>query len=233
MRERSRKFGRALLVCAAALGSVHPSAPAPAQVSLGDPKIGLTPLALNSLLGRYRWPVVCAQPGGDSRLVEEGIAFRSAKQLYKGQMAVKVTFFGIDASGASVCFNRSDPSIPNRRGVLYLTFPSHGRRDLGVSEFRRLMERGEARYPIVGGRLVLREIGKPDDAPREISFNEEAGTLVVRNVDRGTPGEKLIARYLTAHGRERRIPRALSFEWIMPQGESFRTVMAEDPSRWR
>lgn len=228
-----QRFGRLLLLCGGLVGSGLLTDPAAAQLSAGDPKIGLTPLALKALVGRFRWPVLCARPGGDSRLVEEGIVFQTAKALYEGQMAAKATFFGIEAPEASVCFNRLEPRLSDRRGVLYLSYPSHGRRDLGMSEFRRLMERGQTRYPIIGGRLVVREIGKPEAKPRELSFDEKGGAVVVRTVRAGSAGAKLIGGYITPHGPQERVPRALSFEWTTPDGESFTTVMAEDPSRWR
>ncbi|MEE2703405.1 MAG: hypothetical protein VX614_05225 [Myxococcota bacterium] len=229
-----QRFGRVLLVCAGLAAAGLPSVPATAQISAGDAKIGLTPLALNALVGRFRWPALCARQGGESALVEEGIVFRSAPGRYEGQEAVKATFFGIEAPpGASVCFNRLEPRLSDRRGMIYLTYPSHGRRDLGVSEFRRLMERGNTRYKIIGGRLLVREIGKPEMKPREISFDEKGGTLIVRPVRTGTAGAQLIGGYITPTGRQGRLPRALTFKWVAPDGETFTTVMAEDPSRWK
>ena len=107
MRRHSSQFPGALLICAALASSGLLPSPASAQISAGDAKIGLTPLALDALVGRFRWPIVCAQTGGDSKGVEESIVFRKMEALYEGQMAVKATFFGIEAPEASVCFNRS------------------------------------------------------------------------------------------------------------------------------
>ena len=127
MQLRSRRLFAGFLVSTTLTGALCP--PVGAQVAVrpgGAAKIGLTELALNRLVGRFRWPITCVQPGGESRQLEEAIVFRLSRALYKGSPAVRATLFGIEAPGASVCLNRVTPRLSDVRGVLYLTFYSHG-----------------------------------------------------------------------------------------------------------
>ncbi len=200
-----------------------PSGPSPGQQ---DPKIDETTLAFRFVSGRYRTPVTCRMPDGSLIQREEAIVVRADPRRHH-RATLRATFFGIDAPGAEHCFNLIEPRLPDRRGVLHLTYKSLRRRDFGVADFRRELARGPLEYQIIGGRLQLREIGNREAEPTILVFEGER-PFMVGPVPLGSDGEKLLR---SAYPRADQ--RRFHFEFSGPDDFRFSGYYLEDPNARR
>jgi hypothetical protein len=194
-------------------------------------KTDATTLALNWVIGRFRMPVTCTRTDGSQLQLEEAVVIRPAPE-HSGKLALKATFFGIDAADVSHCFNLVFPRLPDRRGILYLTFRSHERTDLGMADFRRRMRDGELRYPIQDGQLREREFGETKAKPRVVKFDRRGVEFLVRDIRAGSDADKLLARYTEAASPRAYRPRRLEFEITGPDDYVYRGYFIEDPA-WR
>jgi len=190
-----------------------------------------TTLALEWVTGRYRMPVTCLRSDGSRIELEEAIVIRRAPE-HGNIRTLKLTFFGIDASDISRCYNLLIPDIPDRRGTLYATFRSAARGDLGPKDFRRRLESGELRYPIQGGQLRQREFGDEPSQARTVKFSRRGIDLVVRTIHGGSDADKLLAPYAKRGTSTRRRIRRFEFEIQGPDEFAFHGYFIEDP-KWK
>ncbi|MFQ5513476.1 MAG: hypothetical protein ACE5FG_03490 [Myxococcota bacterium] len=196
------------------------------------PRVDEATLALNYIQGRFTMPVTCVRRDGSTIEVAEAIVIRPAPQQ-GGEARLRATFFGIDVSDVERCYNLVHSRIPDRRGILYLSYRhrAHHRPDLGMSDFRHELATGELRYRIEHGTLRERPPGTPENAWHELAFDGGGYELVVSEVKHGSDGEKLLGSPPAAiRGR---VPRHLVFELQGPKGFAFTGYYVEDARRWR
>jgi hypothetical protein len=144
---------------------------------------------------------------------------------------LRLTFFGIDVPDAVKCFNVVEARVPDRRGVLYVTYRSYSRTDMGLTDFKRTLRKGELLYHIVGGGLRVREVGTGSE-PREIRFEDRDYPLRVKPVLPGSDGDKLLAPYREGSPPGEDARRRLVFEIEGPEEFKFSGAFIED-DRWR
>jgi hypothetical protein len=186
--------------------------------------------ALNWLQGRFRAPVRCARADGSRLDLEEAISIRPGPDR-SGMPTLRLTFFGIDVPDATKCFNVVESRVPDRRGLLYVTYRSHSRTDMGLTDFRRTLKKGEVVYYIVGGGLRIREVGTGAE-PRKIRFEDRDYPLRVKPVQAHSDGDKLLAPYREEHAGEEDRRRRLRFEIEGPEEFTFSGAFIED-DHWR
>jgi hypothetical protein len=185
-------------------------------------------IATKFLEGRFQMPVTCNQTDGTQIEVHEGVVFRPAKNRDGTQM-LKMTFFGIAGSDLARCYNLVHSSIPDRRGVLYLSYSSFDKRaDTGIKNFVRSLERGPLEYVITGGRLQIQSVGDPEAETQVIRFDGKSTPLYVSAVAYGSDADKLLGRPPLVNGRR---PRRLNFRIEGPGDFRFETAYLEDSSR--
>jgi hypothetical protein len=163
----------------------------PLQANAQQPKINETHATLNWILGRWRMPATCELADGSHVDVEEAVVFRAAPEDSAGR-TIRATFFGIDVADAVRCYNLMEKNIPDRRGVLVLTFPSSGRSDIGLRNLMKHLrdDRGLS-YVIRRGTLHVRQLGA-DEAER-VDFNGAGADLIARLLPYGSDGDRLLA----------------------------------------
>ncbi|MEE8558224.1 MAG: hypothetical protein V3T14_10105 [Myxococcota bacterium] len=183
--------------------------------------------ALGWLRGRFRTPVTCMREDGTRVELEEAVVIRDGPRK-SGRKILKVTFFGIDVPDATKCFNLMERRLPDRRGVLYVTYRSHRRPDMGINDFRRALRSGDLRYPVVSGQLGIRPIGSED---RKVIHFDEEYTLHVRPVGRHSDGEKLLALFMNERLGSKDPRRRLWFELEGPEGVAFAGAFIEAEGR--
>jgi hypothetical protein len=159
--------------------------------SQGPARIDATTLALHWLAGRFAMPITCERADGTRVDVEESVTIKPAPE--QGSSTFKATFFGIDVADARRCYTLVDPELPDRRGVLYFTFRSLGRPDLGTRDFRLQLETGALDYPVQSGSLRIRPLGAPAEAARVVDFAGAAGALEVRMLQPGSDGWRVLS----------------------------------------
>lgn len=221
-------------VCAALLATALPAGAA--RADQGDyttpPRMSATQATLQWIVGRFRRPLTCERADGSTVDVEESVAFRPAREDRRGE-TVRATFFGVDVSDAVRCYSTLEPSVPDRRGVLFITFLAPDRPDVGLSQLRRELEDGELTYQVRRGRLRVRALGDDADEPREVDLAGGRTELVVRLVPPTSDAGKLLARYAAGEGPEGAALRRLEIE-LRKEGVSLlRVPYLEDGSRWR
>ncbi len=214
------------LLCAGLLllaGGVSAQAP---------PHIDATTLALRWILGRFQMPLTCLREDGSRIQVEEAVVIRTTQD----PRLAKATFFGVDVADATRCYNVVERNLPDRRGVLYLTYRWHVRPDLGTSDFRRALASGPLRYTIERGTLRQRPIGTAEGPVSVVEFEGAGAELVVSDVARGSDGDKLLGTPRTSaagKGRRSRVPRRFVIEIQGHKDFSFRGYFLEDERRWK
>lgn len=208
--------------------AIQPS-PAAAQQQRG-PELPASYLALEFLKGRFRMPVTCTREDGSRVELEESVVFRPAKNR-DGTQTLRMTFFGLDSPGLARCYNLTSPSVPDRRGTLYLSYASLNRRpDIGLKDFRHALRSGPLEYVIVGGHLRVREVGSAPDAARVFDFGGSEVPFWVSLVRRDSDPDKLLGDPEPVEGR---LPRKLTFRFEAPDGLRFEESYLEDGSRWK
>jgi hypothetical protein len=213
-------------------GWLIPAAPLGAQELQSDtPQIDETTVALSWLRGRFLRPVTCVREDGTRVELEEAMVIRPGTAR-SGMPVLRVTFFGIDLADAEKCFNIVEPQIPDRRGVLYLTYRSRKRTDTGMADFKRTIKHGRLRYYVVDGEFRVRPVGQRDLEPEVIRFGKGDYPLLVRPVLRHSDGDKLLEQYRDeANGPDSR--RRLHFEIEGPDEFRFGAAFIEDGRRWK
>ena len=182
---------------------------------------------MNWLIGRWRMPVTCELEDGSRVDVEEAIVVRPASEDANGR-TVRATFFGIDVRDAHHCFNLTRSEIPDRRGVLYLTFVSQGRSDVGLTRLRQNLESGELAYEITRGRLQIRPFGTPGEAVIPLDFAGEDAKLRVRVLRSSSDGFRMLKSLAGDDPAARRLRRvSFTIEGVEPspfQGDYLEAV---------
>jgi hypothetical protein len=221
--------GAAAIVLA---GSLLAAAPLGAQEMQSDtPQIDETTVALSWLRGRFLRPVTCMREDGTRVDLEEAMVIRPSTAR-SGMPVLRVTFFGIDLASAEKCFNLVEREIPDRRGVLYLTYRSRRRTDTGMADFKRTIKGRELRYHVVDEEFRIRPVGQPDIEPRVIRFGKGDYPLLVRPILPHSDGAKLLEQYRDDdNGPDPR--RRLRFELEGPDEFRFGAAFIEDDSRWK
>ncbi len=156
-------------------------------------KVDATTLALHWIAGRFAMPVTCRRADGSTVEVEESVTIRPAPE--QGSSIFKATFFGIEVADAQRCYNLVLPELADRRGTLYITFRSMQRSDLGVRDFRLMLEDGALDYHVRDGTLRIRPVGAADEEARVVSFAGGRGELAVRVLAPTSDGWKLLSRF--------------------------------------
>ena len=121
--------------------------------------------------------------------------------------------------------------MPDRRGVIDLTFVSHVRPDLGLRRLRRTLETGEIRYEILRGRVEVREIGASGGEAERIEFQGKGARLEVRLLERGSDGFKLLAPLARGEPADGIPLRRLELRIRAAEIPAFGGFYAEDGSR--
>ncbi len=225
MRNPTPHFGRAALVGLLLL------LPGSATGQRGSANTDATTIALQWISGRFRMPVSCIRKDGSRIELEEALVIRPAPE-HGNVNTLKATFFGIDVADISRCFNLLIPHIPDRRGILYFTFRSHERPDLGANEFRRRLRDGELRYPIQDGQLREHRFGEEKSEARVVKFSRRGMELVVRPVHAGSDADKLLAPYAEREPETKGRERRFEIEIEGPDDFVFRGYFIADP-KWR
>lgn len=196
------------------------------------PQVDATTLALNWILGRYRMPMTCTR-SDDSRVhLEESVVVRPAPQ--HGPTTLKATFFGIDVGNATHCYNIVKADRPDARGVLYFTYRSSGRKDLGGSDFRHSLRDGELTYQITGGVLRIGAVDAAPEKKKAVAFGGTGSTLTVRLLIPAEDGFKLLEGFArNASAKARPLLRRLEFRIDGPESFSFGGYYLEDAARWK
>jgi hypothetical protein len=167
-----------------------------------------------------------------SRLeLEQAIGVRAAPKR-SGMPVLRVTFFGIDVPDAEKCFNVVEPRVPDRRGVLYVTYRSNRRADMGLTDFRRTIRKGALVYHIVSGQLRIRDVDEHGE-PRVVRFEDRDYPLRIRPVLPQSDGDKLLAPYRGDHPPEADPRRRLRFEIEGPEQFTFVGAFIEEEPRRR
>jgi len=195
-----------------------------------QPGSDATTIALQWVTGRFRMPVTCIRKDGSRIELEEALVIRPAPE-HGGNTTLKATFFGIDAANVSRCYNLVTPRIPDRRGILYLTFRSHERPDLGIKDFQRRLREGALHYPIRAGQLRERGFGEEKQQSRTIKFSRRGINLIIRPIHHGSDADKLLSRYTEGKPALRQA-RRFELEIQGPDEFGYRGYFIEDPE-WR
>lgn len=196
-------MSRAVPIVLLVLLSAHAS-PVLGQRARGEgqtPQISTRELAVLYATGRYIAPVRCTREDGSLVELQEAITVRedpSSLGTSTGDFRMRATFFGIEVSGVKHCHNLMTPRLPDRRGVLQITFRGQTREDLGVSYFRRELDDGEVEYHVQAGRLRTREIGSEAD-PVTVEFDDDA-QLIIRELEPRSDPARMLARFATQQG---------------------------------
>jgi hypothetical protein len=168
---------------------------------------------------------------GSRQELEEAIGIRVAPRR-SGMPVVRLTFFGIDIPDAEKCFSVVDRRVPDRRGVLYVTYRSNRRQDMGLTDFRRTARKGVLVYHIVGGQLRIREVGKEAE-PRVVRFEDRDYPLRIRAVMPHSDGDRLLAPYRDDHPPGEDPRRRIRLEIEGPEGFTFVGAFIEGDPRGR
>jgi hypothetical protein len=115
--------------------------------------------------------------------------------------------------------------------VLYVTYRSNRRSDMGQNDFRRAIRSGELRYYIVGGELRIGEVG--GEARRVLRFDDRDYPLRVSPVRPQSDGDKLLSLYDEDDAQKQDQRRRLVFQIEGPEDFTFRGAFIEDERRWR
>jgi hypothetical protein len=215
-------FAVALLLAAG------PPLVAPAQGK--KPEIPIALVATEFLQGRFQMPVTCTRTDGTQVRLQESVVFRPAMNR-DGNQTLRMTFFGLSGSDLARCYNTVYPTVPDRRGVLYVSYSSRDKRaDTGIKNFVRSIQRGPLEYVITGGRLQIRGVGEAGAEPRVIRFDGRSTPLFVSAVARGSDPDKLLGEAAPLRGR---VPRKLSFRIEGPDDFRFENAYLEDSSRFK
>jgi hypothetical protein len=208
------------------------SALAQAQEQSSSPqRFDETAHALAWLEGRFRSPVTCLRSDGSRLELEQAIGVRAAP-MRSGMPVLRVTFFGIDVPDAEKCFNVVEPRVPDRRGVLYVTYRSNRRPDMGLTDFRRTIRKGSLVYHIVAGQLRIRNVDE-DGEPRVVRFEDRDYPLHIRPVLPHSDGDRLLAPYRGDRPPEEDPRRRLRFEIEGPESFTFVGAFIEEEPRRR
>jgi hypothetical protein len=217
---------RSALALGLLLGAgLPPGAPAQGRKA----EIPIPVLATMFLEGRFRMPVTCTRTDGAQVEVEESVSFRPAVNR-DGTQTLRMTFYGLAGSDLERCYNLVYPSIPDRRGVLYVSYSSRDRRgDTGVKNFTRAIQRGPLEYVITGGRLHIRDPDQAKEEARVVHFDGRSTPLLVALVPQDSDPDKLLGKAPVVRGR---IARKLMLRFEGPDGLRFENAYLEDSSRF-
>jgi hypothetical protein len=235
-RDAARRLRRVLrrgALAGAFAGLLPLSGVAPAQEQSERPSdLDETALALSWLQGRFKSPLTCVRRDGSRVDIEEALVIRQGTPR-SGTRVARITFFGIDLPDAIKCSNLLEPRVPDRRGVLYVTYRSNKRADMGAADFRRTLREGVVRYEIVGGELRVRALEGDAEAPRTVPFLGGDHSLLVRPVLPQSDGAKILERYRTEHSEQDDARRSVLLEIEGPESFRFSGTFIEDDRRWR
>jgi hypothetical protein len=217
---------RAALAIALLVAAGH----SPAALAQQNPEIPINLIATQFLAGRFQMPVTCTREDGTQVEIQEGVVFRPAKNL-DGTQTLRMTFFGLSGSDLARCYNMVHRRIPDRRGVLYVSYSSLDKRaDTGVQNFLRALDRGPLEYVITGGHLQIQNVGEPDAEPQVIRFDGKRTPLYVSAVRYGSDMDKLLGESPPVAGRR---PRRLLFRIEGPGDFRFEAAYLEDSRRMK
>jgi len=194
-----------------------------------EPHVDPTHGALNWIIGRWYMPVTCEREDGSRVQIEDAIVLRPATEDPAGR-SLKATFFGLDIADAKRCFTMIDSNVRDRRGVLYLTYTSQRRTDLGLKDLRDDLEDGELTYQITRGKLRERNIAS-GDPPRVLHYTSKDGRLTVKELKRGSDGYKLLSTAAPAQPAQGLAVRWLSLELTGREMDPVKAYILEDAER--
>ncbi len=200
----------------------------PPQVTAGD-------MALNWLAGRYRMPVSCVTAEGSTLELSQNISFRPNQEAGDGKSALKVTLFGIEPPEAvERCYNLLQKDLPDRRGVMYVHFRYHERKDLGVADFRRLIKSGQLVYHVHRGLFKEQPIGGDESQGTLTKLEGGDSRIEVSMVQTGSDADKLLGRFQPDEPPTTESPfpaRRLTLRFYGPEGLLFESHVVEAPGR--
>ncbi len=193
----------------------------------GPPRVDEITAALNWLIGRWRMPVTCVREDGTTVDIHDAIVIKPAMEDAAGR-TLRVVFFGIDVADARRCYNLIDSHVPDRRGVLYLTYVSQLRFDVGLTRLRKTLEDGGISYEITRGNMRIRHFGEPESDPVMIDFTKKDATLDITLLRPNTDGYKLLKPLAKSEDADRHRLRRLIFDISGTESDSFRGYYLED-----
>lgn len=206
-----------------------PGGPARAQEARQHtPQISTRELAARFATGRYMAPVHCTREDGSLIDLQEALTVRadpSSLGTTTGDYRLRVTFFGIDVSGVSHCHNLMTNRLPDRRGILHLSFRGQTREDLGLSFFRNELRDGEIEYHVEDGRLLTREIGTEAE-PVTIEFDDDAQFIMRELTPRSDPA-RMLERFAAKLGITGQM-QPFEIEVASEAGHSFKIWVIKD-----
>lgn len=221
---------RALLALAF-LGVAALALPSPSRAQSRPRRVEL-PIAyyaVQYLRGHFEMPVLCTREDGTVARVKESLVITPSRNRNVNQ-TLRVMFSGIPWEGMKRCYNVALGRIPDRRGVIYISYSNLAKRpDVGLRDFQRDLKRGPLEYRVVGGALRVRDVGSAASAVREVDFTGHRVPFRVVLAQRNSDADKLLGRVRPVKGR---LPRKLGFEIVGPGGFHYRGSYLEDSSRW-
>jgi hypothetical protein len=200
-----------------------------AQQGAPPPHVDPTHGALNWIIGRWYMPVTCEREDGTQVQIQDAVVLRPAIEDPAGR-SLKATFFGLDVADAKRCFTMINSNVLDRRGVLYLTYTSQRRTDLGLKDLRDALEDGELTYQITRGKLRERDIAS-GEAPRMLDYTSKDGRFIVTQLKRGSDGYKLLSTAAPAQPQTGGAVRWLSLELTARTMDPVKTYILEDAER--
>lgn len=205
------------------------SGTAPGQSNyIPAPKYDVAELALRWISGRYIMPVTCTREDDSVVTIEQAVVIRSVPTHGGPPYTARATFFGIDVEGAVRCYNLVDPRLLDRRGLLYFHMRSRRRPDMGMSDFRHMLDDGQITFQISDGKITTRPIGEPDGEPEVVKYRSVDATLSVRIVGFGEDGSRALAALAPSDPELDRHVRRLEFRVEHPERGAFSAFFMDD-----
>jgi hypothetical protein len=192
------------------------------------PKYDVAELALRWISGRYIMPVTCTREDGSVVTVEQAVVIRAVPTRGGPPYTVRATFFGIDVDGAAHCYNLVDPRLLDRRGLLFFHMRSRRRPDMGMADFRHMLDDGLLTFQISDGKITTRPLGEPDSAPEVVQYRGADATMNVRVVRSGEDAFKALASLAPTDPQLNRRVRRLEFRVEHPEQGTFSAFFMDD-----
>jgi hypothetical protein len=196
------------------------------------PKYDVAELAQRWISGRFIMPVSCTREDGSLVTVQQAVAIRPAPERGGSRYTLRATFFGIDVADATHCYNLADSSLPDRRGVIFFHMRTRHRPDMGMTDFRHLMDDGQLTYQISDGKLTSRPIGAPEAEPEVVTYRGAGASITIRVMRLGENGFKALADLAPPNPQLNARVRRLEFRVEHPESGTFHSFFMDDWKHW-
>lgn len=192
-----------------------PAGRAPAQT-----QPDLTQLALDWARGDYRSPLLCEFGEQPRRGLRRILIAPGPTSAYP--RVDRVTFFSLEADGASRCFDALGGDEPDLVGAFFVSLPTRSRSDLATRDFKEALRReGGFSFEIERGELRARGVAEAPETERSVEL--AGGRAHLRRIEPGSDAARLLADLAG--------PRKLELVIEAPEGERFRFPLVQTGPR--